>query len=284
MTSRLFPSIAASPSLVSAISEAVIKVDTELLFTKCWWRAESGRDGVIADDADAKKVQDVTADRQQAEPDGTTAVRKTSYAVPCASDFRDAILDLAERRHVNVGDIARSVMLCLPVETVNQARDPGEPDIDDREGVTLQSGPAAGKPWRRKPRLQVRLPAGYTIVQIRKALGLALAIDSGEIVIAVSDRDEPQASDLLAALHDENTRLRAIIDALQFQPLKGGVRTQAQALHILGYAPGDRPTYSGVKRRFRLLAAIYHPDGARGDHTRMSQLNEAMSLINSKKA
>lgn len=226
----------------------------------------------------------MTTDRQQTETGKASTIRKTSYAVPCASAFRDSVLDLAERRRVNVGDIARSVMLCLPRDVIDQAGDPGEPAVDDREDVTLQSGPAAGKPWRRKPRLQVRLPSGYTIVQIRKALALALEIDAGDVAVAVSVRGEPQASDLLAALHDENTRLRSIIDAIQFQPIEGGVKTQAQALHILGYAPGDRPTYSGVKRRFRLLAAIYHPDGARGDHTRMSQLNEAMSLINSKKA
>jgi len=212
-----------------------------------------------------------------------STARKVSYAVPCSTGFRESVLALAERKHVNVGDIARSVMLCLPETAVAEALDPGEPGIDDREDVTLKSGPSAGKPWRRKPRLQVRLPAGHTIVQIRKALGLALAIDAGDVAVAVTSQSEPAASDIVEELRDENTRLRSIIDAVQFQPLEGDVKTQAQALYILGYAPGDRPTYSGVKRRFRLMAAIYHPDGPRGDHIRMTQLNQAMSLINAKR-
>ena len=211
-------------------------------------------------------------------------MRKVSYAVPCSSAFRDEVLKLADRRHVNVGDIARSVMLCLPASVITGAPDPGEPGVEDREDVTLKSGPSAGKPWRRKPRLQVRLPAGYKTAQIRKALGLALAIDAGDVRLSVENRSDTPIADILADLQDENDRLRSIIEAIQFQPLEGGVRTQAQALYILGYAPGDRPTYSGVKRRFRLLAAIYHPDGPRGDHARMTQLNQAMSIINAKRA
>jgi len=244
---------------------------------------ESGTDGDNKGDAVVKRTECVASIQQQDKAQQSPTVRKVSYAVPCASGFRDAVLALADRRHVNVGDIARSVMLCLPDTAIADALDPGEPGIDDREDVTLKSGPSVGKPWRRKPRLQVRLPAGYTVVQIRKALGLALAIDAGDVAVAVTTQSEAAVSDIVDGLRDDNTRLRAIIDALQFQPLEGGVKTQAQALYILGYAPGERPTYSGVKRRFRLLAAIYHPDGARGDHTRMTQLNQAMSMINAKR-
>lgn len=226
----------------------------------------------------------MSGQEQQSKARRPSTVRKMSYAIPCSSSFRDAVLKLADRRHVNVGDIARSVMLCLPGEVIDEADDPGEPGIDDREDVTLKSGPSAGKPWRRKPRLQVRLPAGYKTVQIRKALGLALAVDAGAVRLSLASQDVPGMSTVIEGLQDENARLRTIIDAMQFQPIEAGVKTQAQALYILGYAPGDRPTYSGVKRRFRLLAAIYHPDGARGDHNRMTQLNQAMSLINSKKA
>ena len=85
-----------------------------------------------------------------------TKVRKHSYVIPCSSDFRDAVQALADRREVNVGDIARSVMLIISHDTIAACPDPGEPGANDRETVILKSGPNKGKPWRRKPRLQAR--------------------------------------------------------------------------------------------------------------------------------
>ncbi|MEK9725603.1 MAG: J domain-containing protein, partial [Rhodospirillaceae bacterium] len=75
-----------------------------------------------------------------------------SYTIPCASDFRDAVLALAARRGVNVADLARSVALVVPAETLAQFPDPGEPGPDDRGAVVSKSGPAAGGPWRRSAR------------------------------------------------------------------------------------------------------------------------------------
>ena len=88
----------------------------------------------------------------------TSTVLKHSYTVPCASDFRDAVEALAVKRHVNVGDLARSILLVMPANFVADFPDPGEPAAEDRETVVLKSGPAEGRPWRRKPRLQVRMP------------------------------------------------------------------------------------------------------------------------------
>ena len=68
--------------------------------------------------------------------------RKQSYAVPCASTFRDAVLALAVARNVNVGDIARSVMLILPEAAIAATPDPGEPAAKDRETIILKSGPS----------------------------------------------------------------------------------------------------------------------------------------------
>ena len=112
------------------------------------------------------------------------AATKKSYAIPCSSAFRDRIQALADRRGVNVGDIARSVMLVVPTDEIAAMEDPGEPAEGDRETITLKSGPGAGKPWRRKPRLQVRLPAGHTVPELRRALNLALAMSAGEQNIA----------------------------------------------------------------------------------------------------
>ena len=79
--------------------------------------------------------------------------QKRSYAFPCASGFRDAVSALAQSRKVNVGDLARSVLLLVTCDVVAKYPDPGEPTLADREHVVLKSGRSANKPWRRIPRL-----------------------------------------------------------------------------------------------------------------------------------
>ena len=62
----------------------------------------------------------------------TGTVLKYPYTVPCSTTFRDAIEDLACRRQVNVGDLARSILLVIPESEVRAFPDPGEPALDDR--------------------------------------------------------------------------------------------------------------------------------------------------------
>ena len=214
-------------------------------------------------------------------------VNKQSYTVPCASRFRDEVTALAKSKRCNVADLARSVVLVVPVNAINNYKDPGEPARDDRETVVLKSGRSAGKPWRRKPRLQVRMSPGYEIETIRKALALALAIDRGhmnvgvesEVAISEAEMERDAQHALLRDTHDEMERLRNVVQALHFEPLEGGVHNREQALYILGFPPGSRPEIGTVRLRFRRLATVYHPDGKDGCHQRMSQLNAAMELL-----
>lgn len=239
-------------------------------------------------------------------------VVKQSYTVPCASAFRDAVEDLARRRRVNVGDLARSVFLVLPAEDIARYPDPGEPGANDRETVVLKSGAAAGRPWRRKPRLQVRMPPGHDIGFIRRALAIALDADAGRVAVRLEGLDAPGAAkpssspqaaapepdadpepelDLgddpvhpagaqaLAEVHEEVERLRAMVNILAFDPLPQGVRTRDEALHVLGFPPGRIPDRHTIRNKFRLLAMIHHPDGLQGSHERMSQLNAAMEIL-----
>jgi len=207
-----------------------------------------------------------------------TATKK-SYAIACSSKFRDQILALASRRGVNVGDLARSVMLVAPPAAVAAMADPGEPEPGDRETIILKSGPSAGKPWRRKPRLQVRLPAGHAVATLRRALNLALAMDSGSQKIRFEDGTRPGVETRLRDATVELDRLRAIIRALSFSPLRDGIKTRSDALYVLGFPPNAKLGADVVKSRFRSLAAIHHPDSAHGDTRRMSQLNEAMAKL-----
>ena len=236
---------------------------------------------------------------------GPAAV-KHSYTIPCSSAFRDAMDRLAARRKVNVGDIARSVLLVMPPEAVAAFADPGEPASDDRETVILKSGPALGRPWRRKPRLQIRMAPGYSVETIRRALGMALSLEQGAFRVRLEDPNAPppsppppeppppandaypsverrrgvrELSQKLAAVGDEIDRLKAIISVLAFEPLPDGVQTRAEALYILGFAPGDTPDARTLRAKFRMLATIHHPDSNHGDHHRMSQLNQAMEVL-----
>jgi hypothetical protein len=241
------------------------------------------------------------------------SVTKHSYTVSCSSAFRDSVERLAAKRKVNVGDIARSVLLAIPQGAIAAYPDPGEPEPQDRETVILKSGPAQGRPWRRKPRLQVRMAPGYEIEAIRKALGIALAMEQGSLSVRLEDPTqpapkpaeppaapppaEPRAADddafphverrkasrdhsqKLAAQSEELDRLRAIINVLAFEPLPDGVETRAEALHVLGFPPGERPDRRTIRAKFRMLATIHHPDSPHGNHHRMSQLNQAMEVL-----
>lgn len=234
----------------------------------------------------------MNAESHTAQPTGGTV--KHSYTIPCASAFRDAVEALAAKRRVNVGDIARSVLLVMPAPVIAAVTDPGDPETGDRETVILKSGPAEGRPWRRKPRLQVRMAPGYDVTFIRRALALALAMDSGRLRLRLEDpnaRPEPVApppppppqpdsgSRALEAASEEVERMKAVISVLAFDPLPHGVSNRDEALHVLGFPPGARPDKRMIRARFRMLATIHHPDSNYGSHHRMSQLNQAMEFL-----
>ena len=223
----------------------------------------------------------------------TAGRKKASYSIACASAFRDAVTELAERRKVNVGDLARSMILAFPAAVIDTFPDPGEPPSGDREEIILKSGPSAGKPWRRKPRLQVRMPSGFDPLTLRKALGLALALDRGEYVASVGDDGMPERrseaerlrsevaalKDSVRRQKDEADRLRAAMTTLMPTKLKHGVRRRSEALFVLGFAPDERPGPSEIKGRYRMLATVHHPDSGIGDNGRMAELNQAYALL-----
>ena len=214
-------------------------------------------------------------------------INKHSYTVACSSQFRDEVLVLAERKGCNVADLARSVVLVVPEEVIAAAEDPGDPARDDRETVVLQSGRSAGKPWRRKPRLQVRMSPGFDIETIRKALSIALAIERGQMSVGVKSRQALEAvtnkqqaqSKQLEEIRDELERMRTVAQSLYFEPLEDGVLSREQALYVLGFQPGSYPNASEIRSRFRKLATVYHPDSQGGSHQRMSQLNAALERL-----
>ncbi|MEQ8193585.1 MAG: J domain-containing protein, partial [Rhodospirillales bacterium] len=172
-----------------------------------------------------------------------STTKKHSYTITCAMSFRDRIERLAARRRVNVGDLARSVLLMVPGETIANFPDPGEPKAEDRETVILKSGTAKGRIWRRKPRLQVRMSPGVEAKMIRRALAMALAMEQGELDIYL-EKSMPggkPVKEIARMAEAEVERLRTIVSALSFDPLPDGIKTRDDALHVLGFAPGRAP-------------------------------------------
>lgn len=209
-----------------------------------------------------------------------TGERSRTYAIPCSAGFRDQVTELAQQRGVSIADLARAILLTVPEATVNAAPDPGEPPAHEREEVTLLSGASKGRVLRRKPRLQVRLQPGLAVVQLRRALGLAVAMARGDHVVALeAPTAKGKQADRIKALEEELERLRLMLSAVAFEPLKDGVRTRMQALYVLGFPADAQPDARALKARYRMLAMIFHPDSPQGDTLRMGQLNAARDLL-----
>jgi len=203
-----------------------------------------------------------------------------SYVIPCAVPFRDAVTGLAFRRKASVADLARAVLLLVGRDAVAQHADPGEPRAQERESVVLKSGALKDRTLKRKPRLQARLPAGLDPADIRRALAIALELDGGglELKLARAGTSAAAARRLEEAA-EQGKRLESLLASLRFEPLAHGVRSRGDALFVLGYPPGAHPDAKALRERFRQLARVHHPDGPYGDHRRMTQLNQAMTLL-----
>ena len=162
---------------------------------------------------------------------------------------------------------------------INNFPDSGEPEAHDREPVLLKSGNNSGKIWKRKPRIQARLPEGYHTTTLRKALGLALALSDKQKHLSVEDKADETMQHIIGRLSSENDKLREVISRIAFIPLKTSCTSSDEALYILGLPQFPTPTQEVIKKRYRELATIFHPDSICGDHERMSQLNAAFAYL-----
>ena len=214
---------------------------------------------------------------------GPASTRGASYIVPCTTRFRDRVARLAARRGASAADLARAVLLLVGADQLSRVPDPGEPGPDDREAIELQSGASKGRILKRKPRIQMRLPAGHSVAALRRALALALQMAEGEAELALVTASERKAGSEAERARDglaaENATLRQLVGDLATPILERGIASRSDALFVLGFPPTAVPDPGTIKRRWRRLAMIYHPDSAFGYHERMSQLNLALSRL-----
>lgn len=222
----------------------------------------------------------------------TTTRKKTNnaYVVPCSTRFRGELELLLQSRNdsngandnVGLGDLARAVMLLIPQDIIESQPDPGDPDKNDRDIVTIRGGKAGGRTMPRKPRLQVRISQKTNAATIRKALGLALSLEKGWASLMLDGRGTGSAAHKLANAQLELQRLQGMIEKLAFQPLERGVRTRLDALYVLGFSSSAAPTPAEIKSRYRSLAMIFHPDSGHSSSNaalRIAQLSDAVKIL-----
>ena len=205
-------------------------------------------------------------------------------AIACTAAFRNQVLALAKRRSVSVGDLLRALAILLPPQALDEMADPGEPPLHERDTVVVKSGVHKGETLKRKPRLQVRLKENLSFPKdpttLRKALALALALEKQEWALSLENTKQREQRRMRHGKTEQRvTELERGIERLAFRPLPSSCRTLEDACYIFGLRPSIRPSEEVVRRRFRDLASVFHPDAVKGDHERMSQLNQAMQLF-----
>lgn len=134
----------------------------------------------------------------------------------------------------------------------------------------------------------VGLPAGLAdalaALADERGVSVTALLDAARLLAGVA-RMVPaaEAERLNARIETLEYRNKALTNALErvsFQPLDGGVQEVRDAAQIFGFANEWCFDEDRVRRRFRELAPVYHPDtGVVADRNRMTQLIEARNLL-----
>lgn len=176
--------------------------------------------------------------------------------MPCGAHFRAAILELAAARGVGVPMLAAAALLLAPEE----GADPGLRDSGG-EGA-LEVG-----------------DAGAPDSAIRRALAAALAL-AGPGARILPGEDVRRLEAAVETLGYRNKTLAHALQRLSFQPLDGRITEVRDAAQLFGFVNEWCFDEDQVRRRFRELAPVYHPDtGIVACRERMGQLIDARNLL-----
>ncbi|MGA1855805.1 hypothetical protein VH569_07450 [Azospirillum sp. 11R-A] len=189
-------------------------------------------------------------------PEETVSSPTPGRAVPCGARFRAAVLELAAARGAGVPMLVAAALLLAP----KAGADPG---LHDPEGEAL-------------------LEVGETDASdaaIRKALAAALALaDPGARILPGEDVRRLEAA--VETLGYRNKTLAHALQRLSFQPLDGRITHVRDAAQLFGFVNEWCFDEDQVRRRFRELAPVYHPDtGIVACRERMGQLIDARNLL-----
>jgi hypothetical protein len=168
--------------------------------------------------------------------------------LPCGVRLRDAVSALAAARGTDAGALAMAAQLLLP----DGADDPGD---SDAEGAAV---------------LALRASVGGSDAAVRRALAAAVvpAGDVGRLEAAVE------------TLGYRNKTLAHALKRLSFQPLEGQITEVRDAALMFGFVSEWCFDEDLVRRRFRELAPVYHPDtGVVACRERMAQLIDARNIL-----
>lgn len=149
--------------------------------------------------------------------------------------------------------------------------------------AALLLAPKAGAdPGLRDPEGEALLEVGETDASdgaIRKALAAALALaDPGARILPGEDVRRLEAA--VETLGYRNKTLAHALQRLSFQPLDGRITHVRDAAQLFGFVNEWCFDEDQVRRRFRELAPVYHPDtGIVACRERMGQLIDARNLL-----
>lgn len=213
-----------------------------------------------SDEADPTGMSFVTpAARAVPEP------RSVPYSVPCTRSLYDAAAALAHRTGVEVADLVRMVLTLVAPAVRGRWPDPGS-----GLGVALVPPPV----------VKLFLPSGLDHSEIRRALSLALALNTPDGVRLVSREEQDYLSGAVDKLRKRNRTLRLALERLSFRPLPDGPQTVAAAAAVLGLCACDCHDEALIATRFREMARLYHPDaGPIPCKERMGQLIMARNVL-----
>ncbi|CAO3354923.1 hypothetical protein [Azospirillum palustre] len=189
-------------------------------------------------------------------PEETASSSTPGRTVPCGARFRAAVVELAAARGAAVPMLVAAALLLAPKAGV-------DPGLRDPEGEAL-------------------LEVGETDASdgtIRKALAAALALaDPGARILPGEDVRRLEAA--VETLGYRNKTLAHALQRLSFQPLDGRITQVRDAAQLFGFVNEWCFDEDQVRRRFRELAPVYHPDtGIVACRERMGQLIDARNLL-----
>lgn len=124
-------------------------------------------------------------------------------------------------------------------------------------------------------RIALRVSPQWERQAVRQAILLASGLERSVYSITPAGQVET-LTNALARETQRNAQLLDYLERLSFAPLPDGVRSDADALHVLGMPHTSLGDSEALARRFRAIAPVYHPDtGLPNSHGRMVQVLDA---------